>query len=510
MLEIVLDQERFAAMDWPLLITALGFLLIAIGVSSRDTGAWSMLSGMGMIVVGVVWKVIAGEGLFGVLLGLLWNVGLGFMVAAIWLGIRRLGTRARPLLILGAACLVLAAILLGVTHLWQSLWHRTDISILVELGPDDTMDEIVPVLAEFGAVWEAAFPTVNLNVNEDLAQTYLVNVSRSGAGSLIDALREDVENVDHVELNVEVALPPMAPAGMKHGTSRRILENDPYAHRQWALEAIAGHGAHALLQDRLPAHRARVAILDTGVESAHEDLAAAFSQVLTADRHGHGTHCAGLAGAVTNNGLGVASLNWEGRFIELLAFQALGEDGTGSLEQIAQAIVDAAQAGADVISMSLGSTADSPPRVLVAAVRFALNEGAIVVASAGNSDADAVNHYPSNIESVIAVAAVDSLLSKAQFSNTVGRLSRPIAAPGVDVLSSYLNGTYQTLSGTSMATPIVAGLLGVLRAMDPFLTAKEAYAILHDTGTEAQDLSTTGRVINAQAAIRAAERRVTR
>ena len=133
--------------------------------------------------------------------------------------------------------------------------------------------------------------------------------------------------------------------------------------------------------------------------------------------------------------MGVASLNWEGRFIELLAFRALKEDGSGSLEQIAQALVDASQAGVDVVSMSLGSVAESPPRVLVAAVRYALKQGAIVVASAGNSDEDAINHYPSNIDGVIAVAAVDSTLSKARFSNMVGRLESPIAAPGVDLLS---------------------------------------------------------------------------
>ena len=497
-------------MDWPLAITAFGFLLIAIGISSRDTGVWSMLSGMGMIVVGVAWKVIAGEGLLTVLLSLLWNVGLGLLVAAIWLGIRKLGTRARPLLILSLACLMLAAILSGTSRLWHALRKGSETSILVELGPDDTIDELVPVLETHDAAWEAAFPTVEFSADEDLAQTYLIHVRRSRVDPLMDALRQDLENVDHVELNIEVALPPLAPLDMTPGTSRQILENDPYANRQWALEAIDGHQAHELLQDRKPTNRARVAILDTGVEAAHEDLADAFSQAPITDRNGHGTHCAGLAGAVTNNGLGVASLNWEGRFIELLAFQALGDEGTGSLEQIAQAIVDAAQAGVDVISMSLGSTADSPPRVLVTAVRFAVNEGAIVVASAGNSDADAIDHYPSNIEGVIAVAAVDSMLSKARFSNTVGRLAQPIAAPGVDVLSSHLDGTYKTMSGTSMATPVVAGLLGVMRAVHPSMTAQQAYEILHETGTEAQDVSQTGRVINAGAAIRAAERQATR
>ena len=252
-----------------------------------------------------------------------------------------------------------------------------------------------------------------------------------------------------------------------------------------------------------PIRKARVAILDTGVQGDHEDLTSVLSTTGASDVHGHGTHCAGIAGAATNNGLGVASLNWDGRFIALQSFEALGDAGRGTLEQIAQAIIDATQSEVDVISMSLGSVAPVQPRVLVTAIGFALRNDVIVAASAGNNNEDAANHFPSNIEGVIAVAAVDQNLDKAKFSNTIAGLSRPLAAPGVDILSAYVDGDYKLLSGTSMATPVVTGLLGIMRSIHPSLTAADAYGILHDTGTEVEATPMVGRVINAETAIRA-------
>ena len=124
-----------------------------------------------------------------------------------------------------------------------------------------------------------------------------------------------------------------------------------------------------------------------------------------------------------------------------------------------------------------------------------------MAASAGNANEDAIDHFPSNIDGVIAVAAVDRDLTKASFSNTVGSLSRPIAAPGVDLLSSFIEGTYKPMSGTSMATPVVTGLLGVMRSMNPELTTDEAYLILHETGTEVPDTPEIGRLINAASAL---------
>jgi thermitase len=141
--------------------------------------------------------------------------------------------------------------------------------------------------------------------------------------------------------------------------------------------------------------------------------------------------------------------------------------------------------------------------VLVNAIAFAQKRGAIVLASAGNSNRDAYNHFPSNIEGVIAVAAIDQHMQKARFSNTMPTLSRPLAAPGVDILSLVPKNGYKPMSGTSMATPIVSGLIGVMKALHPDLTAEQAYTILHETGITVEDTPRIGRVINAEAALQA-------
>ena len=199
----------------------------------------------------------------------------------------------------------------------------------------------------------------------------------------------------------------------------------------------------------------------------------------------------------------MASLNWNGDFIDILSYQALGSDGMGSLETIAQAIIDAARNDADVISMSLGGFSLAPPKVIKDAVEFAMDRGAIVVAAAGNSNQDAKNHMPSNVEGVITVSAVDQNGNKAKFSNTNTSLTRPIAAPGVDVVSLIPGNDYGPKSGTSMATPVVSGLLGIMRSLHPELTAAQAYTILHESGVTLDDSGKVGRMIDADAAVNA-------
>ena len=314
-------------------------------------------------------------------------------------------------------------------------------------------------------------------------------------------LGRDSENVDHTELNFSVSLSePMAEAGSDQETET-LLENDPLAPSQWALNAIHGHEAHAILKDLSPVRKARVAILDTGVDAAHEDLNSAFSNSpATFDLHGHGSHCAGIAGSATNNGIGMASLNWEGRFIEILGYQALNDQGTGTIEMISQAIIDATKDKADVISMSLGAKAETP-KVISDAIAFARRNNVIVIASAGNANEDAKDHMPSSVEGVIVVSAVDENLEKAKFSNTNTSLKRPITAPGVNILSLKTGGGYVQMSGTSMSTPVVSGLVGIMRSLNPDLTESEVYDILESTGRSVRDSARIGKLIDSEAAI---------
>jgi thermitase len=311
--------------------------------------------------------------------------------------------------------------------------------------------------------------------------------------------------VDYVAWNETVGLlPPVEDVAPLKKPHRPIVANDPLAESQWALNAIHATEAHEILRDLQPARKARVAILDTGVDGGHEDLQGIFERSpANVDKHGHGTHCAGIAGAATNNQLGMASLNWDGAYVEIMGYQALGSDGLGSLESIAQAIIDAANDQADVISMSLGGFSLTPPKVVKDAVRYALKKGAIVVTAAGNSNQDARNHMPSNVEGVITVSAVDQNLNKAKFSNINTGLKQPIAAPGVDIVSLVPDNQYAPKSGTSMATPLVSGLLGVMRALDPDLSAAQAYTILHQSGIDLTDSDKVGRMIDAEEAIKA-------
>lgn len=490
-------------MDLLSLLTVVALLIIAADMAGRKRSPLVMLAGLSLFGVAVAARLVTGEGFFATIIPLFTDIGVSLLLAAGWLAIRKSRAQPGPFAALGLMALGIAGVFYAGARFTGAATEAD--SFLLELGPDDRIDEVAAVLERFDARAERAFPDLTLRADEDLAQVYLVYGDAAKFEALMAALREDVENVDHVELNRMVSLvQPVEAEATGSETTRSYLENDPMVAAQWGLEAIHGHEAHALLKDLTPARKARVAIVDTGVDAGHEDVQAAFQRSPgTTDRNGHGTHCAGIAGAVTNNGLGVASLNWEGRFVEITGYPALGALGLGSVEQIAQAVLDAARDGADVISMSLGDVAPVPPKVLADAVDFAQQHGAIVVASAGNADRDAFTHFPSNIDGVLAVAAVDENLRKARFSNTNTRLARPLAAPGVNILSLTPKNGYEHKSGTSMATPMVAGLLGVMRAIHPNLTAEEAYTILHETGTVVEDTERVGRVINAEAALKA-------
>jgi thermitase len=214
-----------------------------------------------------------------------------------------------------------------------------------------------------------------------------------------------------------------------------------------------------------------IAILDTGIDQSHPDLKAKiagsknFSSSKSADdKYGHGTHVAGSAAAITNNATGVAGTCPDCR---LLNVKVLGDNGSGSWSSIASGIVWAADNGAKVINMSLGGTTGST--ALSNAVNYAWGKGVVVVAAAGNSSTSQL-FYPAAYTNVIAVAATDRKDAMATFSN-YGSTWVDVAAPGVDILSTAPDhsnsiwrkaASYGTISGTSMASPHVAGIAGLV------------------------------------------------
>lgn len=499
----------------PLILTVAAFVLIAGAVGGERRAPLVVLGGLVLLGASVLLRLLGSPGPFGsgawaTGSATFFDVGLGLLAGSVVLAARH--RPAGPFAFIGVVALLISGALFGASAAFDepTLHSEADLELseeaevaefLLELGPDDSISEVSGILDEYDARYARAFPEVTLRQDENLAQVYLVRVAKRAARALMDRLLADRENVDYAALNRAVSLAPLV-ADVPAAREGALLENDPLAPQQWALYAVGGHEAHRMLRDATPVRKARIAILDTGVDAAHADLGAVFAGgSIETDTHGHGTHCAGIAGAATNNGEGVASLNWEGRFVEVVAYPALGALGNGSVETIAQAVIDAALGGADVLSLSLGDVSDAPPKVLADAIAFAQRRGALVVASAGNSAQDAATHYPSNMDGVIAVAALGEDGRLASFSNTVASLSRPIAAPGVGILSTVPDGGYRPMNGTSMAAPLVAGLLGVLRSLDPGLTGEDAYAILHDTGTDTPDGALTGRQIRADAAI---------
>ncbi len=208
-----------------------------------------------------------------------------------------------------------------------------------------------------------------------------------------------------------------------------------------------------------------VAVLDTGIQLDHPDLSANIAGSYNAirpgasatDKNGHGTHVAGTVAAL-NNAIGVVGV---APAVRLYAVKVLGDSGYGYVSDIIEGIDWAIGHGAEVINMSLGTSVDV--QALHDAVIRAFDAGVTVVAAAGNSGpADNTVNYPARYPEVIAVAATDQNDALASFSSRGPEVD--VAAPGVSILSTYKGSWYATLSGTSMATPHVAGTAALVRA----------------------------------------------
>jgi len=217
--------------------------------------------------------------------------------------------------------------------------------------------------------------------------------------------------------------------------------------------------------------------VDTGIRATHEDLAGkvaycAKSQGVVpvlggsiqegscADDNGHGSHTSGTITANTNNGKGVAGVAFNS---QLAVCKALGGPlGQGSTSDVANCIVWAHSKGAKVISMSLGGGDSTTLHNAVQTAWAGGGAGGTVLVAAAGNDGDSTVNYPAGYAEVVSVAATDSNDQRASFSNQNADVE--IAGPGVNVLSTYNSSdtSYTTLSGTSMATPHVAGATAII------------------------------------------------
>ncbi len=247
------------------------------------------------------------------------------------------------------------------------------------------------------------------------------------------------------------------------------MPNDPQVGQQWHLEnggqnsgiADADIDAYAAWDVTQGNSNVAVAILDTGIDEQHSDLIGKVQKRVnfsnsTSDQdvNGHGTHVAGIVAASTGNGVGVGGVCPS---CVLYNVKVLGDDGNGSWSSIISGINWAVDNGARVINMSLGGSAGS--QSLASAIDNAWSRGVVVVAAAGNNSSDAA-FYPAYYANVIAVASTNNRDQKSTFSNYGTWIN--VAAPGEGILSTTKGSAYGLMSGTSMASPVVAGLAGLL------------------------------------------------
>lgn len=285
------------------------------------------------------------------------------------------------------------------------------------------------------------------------------------------------------------------------------VTKDPLSGNQWALNKLDIVGLNELITNSKLSVKKKglLAILDTGIDQQHEDILGHYKSISSGanlDPKGHGTHCAGIAAAITNNNKGIASLNYGEGLFYVTSVRVLNAAGYGTKESIVDGIIEAVDKGATVISLSLGGPGNPlHQRIYKKAVSYAASKGTIIVVAAGNSNRNAKEYSPANVKGVITVTAVDENLSKASFSNKVMDIKMAVSAPGVKILSTLPNNQYGLLSGTSMATPYVASIVTILKVINPKLTAQEVHSILHESGSETKDTRITGKFIQPKMAL---------
>lgn len=369
---------------------------------------------------------------------------------------------------------------------------------------DSTIDNQMSVLEAAG-----------LNVVDSLIDSSTEVDGRMTASSVDETLKADIINnmgyVYLVEYNEKnYASMAKAQASVKaalktKGLSVRYVEPNYTMHaftmnpsQEWHYNMIKAPQAWTVTNG---SSNVKIAVLDTGIDNNHQNLqnfvdmslAKSFVGGTTMDVQKHGTHVAGTI-ASYGNVSGVM------QNASLVPVKVLGDDGSGSTYGIQQGILYAASINADVINMSLGGGGYS--QGMDEACQTATDAGVVVIAAAGNSGTSSIS-YPAAYSSVIAVGAVDQNRKRASFSQYGTGLS--VMAPGTDIYSTVPNNLYDSYSGTSMATPHVVGVAGLIRSVNKDLTAVQVRNILTSTAVNAGTANEYGfGIVDAYAAVKAA------
>ena len=342
------------------------------------------------------------------------------------------------------------------------------------------------------------------SLNPNLKRIYLLRFSPDAPLAALKAAYQQNPLVEAVEYNY--LRPTLADA---------VVPNDPKYPEQWSLPLMKLPQAWAIEKGN---RSVVIAIIDSGIDYRHDDLAPkvwinpdeipengldddgngyiddvygwdftdapniqAEGDYLEGDNEpidesGHGTHVAGIAGAMPDNGIGIAGVAWECPLMAIRAGLSLGGSSRMQDDDSASAIVYAADNGASVINMSWGSERRS--FVIQDAIDYAYAHGAVLVAAAGNSQ-KAAAIFPAAYRKVIAVASTEQ--NQQRFYQSNFGASIDIGAPGNVILSTQIDNRYRLLTGTSMASPHVAGVAALLLAKRPALTHEEVRHILINT-----------------------------
>jgi subtilisin len=343
---------------------------------------------------------------------------------------------------------------------------------------------------------------IDQELNSSQQQSYIVGFYNQPDESLIKQLQGSINSRLHSIQALSVSLTPESAYQLANHPSIKFIEQDkPVVMEDQQIDQRIYQLNYPTPQELenenyYTGNGIKVGILDTGIDTSHEDLTVkggiSFVPDVTSynDDNGHGTHVAGII-AAKNNNIGVQGLAPN---VQLFSIKVLDDQGFGQYSQIIDGIEWAAQQGLDIINLSL--TGKESSYALKLAVDEAYKQGLYIVAASGNhSDSkfseDQTVYYPAKYESVIAVGAVNQYNKHPKFSGAGPELE--LVAPGVDIYSTYMSNSYETHTGTSMATPYVTAIYALYKEAFPLITTAELREKIQQ---RAQDLGAPGRDVN--------------